>query len=64
MARERRPPICTNIVPEQEPCQTVKRLFETTDEKFKPQHNATILSLQYWKLVRQCDDTVENRGTT
>ena len=27
--------------------------------KFRPQHNETILSFEYWKLLRQCDETTE-----
>ena len=28
-------------------------LFEVLSKKFKPQHNETILLLQYWKLIRE-----------
>ena len=41
---------------EKESCQTIARLFKVMDNKFRPQHNGTILSLQYCKLSRQYDE--------
>ena len=39
--------ISTDIMQiEQESCQTVTRLFEIINEKHRPQHNMTMLSLQ------------------
>ena len=37
---------------EKEKCRTNVGLFEVLSENFKPQHNVTILSLQYCTLVR------------
>ena len=37
---------------EQEKCRTSTGLSEVLSDKFKPQYNE-ILSLQYWKLVRE-----------
>ena len=38
---------------EKEACKTEEGLFATLSEKFKPQHNETILSLQYCKLKKK-----------
>ena len=37
----------------------MKCLFDTTSENLKPQHNETILALQYCKLVWHCNETAE-----
>ena len=34
-------------------------VFEVLSENFKPQQNKTILSLQYYKLIRQQSENVE-----
>ena len=34
-------------------CKTTVGLFDVLSEKFKLQHNQTILSLKYWKLIRE-----------
>ena len=42
---------------EQEKCKTWSGMFEVLNEKFKLQHNKTMLSLQYFKLggeEREC----------
>ena len=36
---------------EQEKCKTNTGLFQMLNEKFKPQHNETILLFQYYKLL-------------
>ena len=36
---------------EQEKCRTSTGLLEVLSDKFKPQNNETVLSLQYWKLA-------------
>ena len=36
---------------EQEKCKTNPGLFEVSNEEFKPQHNETIVLLQYCTLV-------------
>ena len=38
---------------EQEKCKASKGTFKILSEKFKPQHNRMILSLQYYRLIRQ-----------
>ena len=43
----------------QELYQTAPGLFKTLNEKFKPEHNKTILSCQYHKLSRQAEETAE-----
>ena len=59
MAVERRPAVYTNLtVSESKAHQRVSRLFNAPCGKFKLQYNETILSLQSYKLVRQCDETV------
>ena len=40
-------------------CNTVEGLFETLTNKFKPQYNKTIKSLQFRKLYRYDDENVE-----
>ena len=47
------------IQEEQDSCKTVDGLFETLDSKFRPQHNKTILSLQYYKVRRQSKEDIE-----
>ena len=37
----------------QEKCKISAGMLEVLNEKFKPQHNKTILSLQYCKLIRE-----------
>ena len=44
---------------EKESHQSVKRLFKILNEKFRPQHNDTMLSLHYCMLGRQNDETAE-----
>ena len=44
---------------EQEAYETIKKLFNTLSEKFKQQHNKTILTLQYCKLVWHSDESAE-----
>ena len=43
---------------EKEKCETSEGLFKILHDKFKPQHNETIKSLQFHKLSRQV-----NKGT-
>ena len=50
--------IITLTVEEQEMCKSSPELFQTLGEKFKPQHNETILLLQYCKLLRDSDRSV------
>ena len=45
--------IQTFIDSEKEKCKTSAGLFEVLSEKFKPQHNERILSLQYQKPIRE-----------
>ena len=40
-------------------CRREDCLFETLNSKFRPQHNETILSLQYCKLSRQSNENAE-----
>ena len=40
-------------------CNTLEGLFETLTNKFKPQYNETIKSLQFRKLYRYDDENVE-----
>ena len=44
---------------EKETCNTLKGLFETLSNKFKPQYNETIKSLQFRKLYQHDDENVE-----
>ena len=44
---------------EQEKCRPSAGLFEVASEKFKPQHNETILSMQYCKLTREQNENAE-----
>ena len=44
---------------EKETCNTLEGLFETLSNKFKPQYNETIKSLQFRKLYRYNDENVE-----
>ena len=44
---------------EKETCNTLEGLFETLTNKFKPQYNETIKSLQFRKLYRYDDENVE-----
>ena len=46
---------------EQEKCQTSYGLFKVLSEKFKLQHNETISSLQYCKLVREEKESDKER---
>ena len=44
---------------EKETCNALEELFETLTNKFKPQYNETIKSLQFRKLYRYDDKNVE-----
>ena len=44
---------------EQGRCNTMKGLFTTLNNKFKPQYNETIKSLQFHKLGRQMNKNSE-----
>ena len=44
---------------EQERCNTTEGLFTTFNNKFKPQFNETIKSLQSFKLIRQTKENAE-----
>ena len=44
---------------EKETCNTLEGLFETLTNKFKPQYNEMIKSLQFRKLHRYDDENVE-----
>ena len=44
---------------EQHTCSNEKGLFNTFNRKFKPQYNETIKSLQFSKLIRQSDESIE-----
>ena len=44
---------------EQEECTTCAGLFLVLSEKFKLQHNETVLSLQYWTLTREENKNAE-----
>ena len=44
---------------EKEACKTKEELFKMLNEKFKLQHNKTILSLQYCKLSRNNEGTMQ-----
>ena len=44
---------------EKEKCKTSSGLFYILSEKFKPQHNEIMLSLQYFKLAREQNENVE-----
>ena len=44
---------------EKETCKTLEGLFETLRNKFKPQYNKTVKSLQFIKLYRYDDENVE-----
>ena len=44
---------------EKETCNTLEGLFETLCNKFKPQYNETITSLQFSKLYRYENDNME-----
>ena len=49
----------TLMTAEKETCNTLKGLFETLTNKFKPQNNETIKSLQFRKLYRYDDENIE-----
>ena len=40
-------------------CKSNKGLFLNLNEKFKPQHCETILSVLYYRLVRRIDENAE-----
>ena len=42
-----------NNIKQQEKCKTSTELFIILNKEFSPQHNETILSLQYCKLIRE-----------
>ena len=44
---------------EQEACNNEKGLFKILNRKFKPQYKETIKSLQFHKLMRQSNESVE-----
>ena len=44
---------------EQEACETIRGLFKTFGDKFKPYDNEMILSLQYSEFVCQSDESAE-----
>ena len=44
---------------EQEKCRTGMGLFQGLSEEFKPQHNETILSLQYYKLIKEKNENAK-----
>ena len=44
---------------EKETCNTLEGLFDTLTNKFKPQYNETIGSLQFRKLCRYEDENIE-----
>ena len=44
---------------EKEICRTAEELFSMLGEKFKPQKNKTILSLQYCKLKRKGHESTQ-----
>ena len=44
---------------ERETCNTLEGLFETLSNRFKPQYNETIKSLQFKKLYWYEDENVE-----
>ena len=44
---------------EQEKCKTSIALFAVLSENFKLQHNETILSVQYCKLIRQQSENAQ-----
>ena len=44
---------------EEEKCKTSLGLFEVLNDKFEPQHNKTMLLLQYCKIVREVQDKAE-----
>ena len=49
----------TLMVVEKETCNTLECLFETLSNKFKPQYNKTIKSLQFRKLYQYDEENVE-----
>ena len=49
----------TLMTVEKETCNTLEGLFETLSNKFKPQHNETINSLQFRRLYRYDEENVE-----
>ena len=49
----------TLMTAEKETCNTLEGLFETLSNKFKPQYNVTIKSLQFRKLYRYDNENVE-----
>ena len=49
----------TFVIFEKEACKTVEGLFTVLNGKFKPQHNATSLSLQYCKLNRKSGESMQ-----
>ena len=44
---------------EQEACNNKKGSFNTCNTKFKPQYNETIKSLQFYKLIMQSNESME-----
>ena len=59
MARQKRPTTHRIINTEQERCNTLEGLLTTLNNKFKPQYNETIKSLQFHKLGRQMNENAE-----
>ena len=49
----------TLMTMEKETCNTLEGLFETLSNKFKPQYNETITSLQFRKLYRYNDENID-----
>ena len=49
---------------EQEMCKSSTDLFKILNEKFKPEHNETILSLQYCKLLRMMTEMLKSGWAT
>ena len=47
---------------EQEKYKTSVGLFKVLSQKFKPQHNKIILSLQYCKLIREQSEMLKIDG--
>ena len=45
---------------EQEKCRTSTRLFIVLRDKFRPQHNKTVLSLQHFKLASEQNENAKN----
>ena len=64
MAREKRSPLFRTLKPaEGEACNMVEGLFDMLANKFKPQYNDTIKSLQFRKLCQlECKNVEEWMG--